>query len=445
MLFLALLPCTAAMLRMGPSPTSESVQQLASFERVTVEHLDGKRRIEFAVNVQQPAVQGSRPPLLLIPPVGVGIDRAFYNRLQSEWSALGAPAAMHAIDLLGTGSATPKPRRFYSPDVWAGQIDAYIRDHLKEPCVLVVQGGLLPTALEVWRRSGSRVIAGISLLSPPPVLFFADDDVAVPPTEVAIPPTESAVKVSARKGTLRRLRLNHLWRRRRAELPGSLPPEEREAPPQAARRRASRRVQRIAWAVACSPVGNLFFRRLRGGQPTGARIREFTQRNLFARPEDVDAEWMANCVAGSRDARGRFATFAYLCGSIPAGGAWRDDRGTLFDSLTVPLQLLRGDYGGVENARARAEALLSRAPQPSRSCSAIICGSRACVPYERAQQTAHLLAKFIDVHFGDANAAAVCNAEEETEEGAAEGLDRCGVLLLDDNSALGDGTAASLQ
>lgn len=220
---------------------------------------------------------------------------------------------------------------------------------------------------------------------------------------------------------LRRRRFSRLWRRRRVELPGSLPPEEREAqPPPAARRRASRRVQRVAWAVACSPLGNLFFRRLRGGQPTGARIRDFTQRNLFARPEDVDEEWMANCIAGSRDARGRFATFAYLCGSIPAGGAWRDDRGAIFDSLTVPLQLLRGDYGGVENARARSEALLSRAPQPSRSCSAIICGSRACVAYERALQTAHLLAKFVEVHFGDADTAAVSTADEDVEESAAE-------------------------
>eukprot|EP00966_Prymnesium_polylepis_P100278 2322786-Prymnesium_polylepis.2 len=110
---------------------------------------------------------------------------------------------------------------------------------------------------------------------------------------------------------------------------------------------------------------------------------------------------MANCITGSRDARNRFATFAYLCGSIPAGGAWRDDRGALFDSLTVPLQLLRGDYGGLENAVERAEQILVRAPRPSRSCSAVIPGSRACVPYERAPATARMLAKFVERHFGE--------------------------------------------
>ena len=53
----------------------------------------------------------------------------------------------------------------------------------------------------------------------------------------------------------------------------------------------------------------------------------------------ADDEWVAQCVAGSRDARNRFATFSYLCGSIPPGGAWRDDRLDLFDALDVPLQV----------------------------------------------------------------------------------------------------------
>ena len=41
------------------------------------------------------------PPLLLIPPVGVGIDRQFYARLQDVWDG----GDTHAPDLLGTGDA----------------------------------------------------------------------------------------------------------------------------------------------------------------------------------------------------------------------------------------------------------------------------------------------------------------------------------------------------
>eukprot|EP00966_Prymnesium_polylepis_P066915 1553191-Prymnesium_polylepis.1 len=129
---------------LGLSPTSPGVRP-TPYTKQTVRF----GREQYTVNVQ-PRRSGSaaRPPLILIPPVGVGIDKSFYNRLHSEWDLLGAPAAMHAPDLLGTGSATPKPRRFYSPDEWASQINDYIAEQLREPCILVVQGGLLPTALE---------------------------------------------------------------------------------------------------------------------------------------------------------------------------------------------------------------------------------------------------------------------------------------------------------
>ena len=148
-------------------PVVASVSAPSTRPFSTVEVAFGKEM--YGVSVQPAAAVTSSgpqpPPLLLIPPVGVGIDRKFYDRLQVQWAALGAPAAMHSIDLLGTGSATPKPARFYSPEVWADQLDAYIREELKEPCVLVVQGGLLPSALEVWRRSGSKAIAGTSVHS----------------------------------------------------------------------------------------------------------------------------------------------------------------------------------------------------------------------------------------------------------------------------------------
>ena len=243
----------------------------------------------------------------------------------------------------------------------------------------------MPCALELWRRSPGA-IAAVSLLSPPPPQFFCgegegDNRIRTAVPEAALPPDKRASFVP--QPALQ------------PEAP-SPPGLARNSPP----RFALRRTQRLAWAFACTPLGNYAYRRLRGGKPRGKRIREFSQRNLFADPADVDAEWIAQCVVGSRDSRGRFATFSYLCGSIPACGAWRDDRGELFDSLNVPVQLLRGDYGGLENAVARANRLLARAPMPSRSCSAIVRGARQCVPYERAPATAKLLAKFVQCHFG---------------------------------------------
>ena len=72
-----------------------------------------------------------------------------------------------------TATSDSTSRQFYTPTVWAEQLDAYIADELDGPCILVVQGGLLPAVLELWRLGGAERIAGVSLLSPPPVGFFA--------------------------------------------------------------------------------------------------------------------------------------------------------------------------------------------------------------------------------------------------------------------------------
>ena len=63
-------------------------------------------RERYLSNVQPAAAPAGLPPLVLVPAVGVGIDRAFFDRLQHEWAVLGAPAALHAPDLLGAISPT---------------------------------------------------------------------------------------------------------------------------------------------------------------------------------------------------------------------------------------------------------------------------------------------------------------------------------------------------
>ena len=128
---------------------------------------------------KQPRGAADLPPLLLIPPVGVGIDRQFYARFQDAWDG----GDTHAPALLRTGDAKPKPRRFYKPEVWAGQLDAYVREVIGEPCVLVSQGGLLPVALEMWRLGGTDTVRGVACLSPPPLSFVASEGAAQCPDQ----------------------------------------------------------------------------------------------------------------------------------------------------------------------------------------------------------------------------------------------------------------------
>ena len=149
----------------------------------------------------------------------------------------------------------------------------------------------------------------------------------------------------------------------------------------------------MLWLAALSPFGNAFFRYLRfgKGQP---RIRSFSERNLFAQASNVDDEWMKMCYDGSRDSRSRFATLAYLVGTVP-GGAWRDDRSGLLDSLTVPTQVLRGDF--VPGAEERLSAFVDAVPQPS-SCK-LIPGGRAVLPFENSNAVAIELLRFCAANY----------------------------------------------
>ena len=165
--------------------------------------------------------------------------------------------------------------------------------------MLVVQGGLLPSALEVWRRSGAKAIAGISVLSPPSLSFFTTQEESEW-RQLNPPATAAPTRVRKRDVLRRALRLRRRDDAADAADAAAAAPSAPSAP-----RAPTRRIQRLVWAVACTPVGNLFFRRLRGGAPPGVRIREFTEQSLFANKADVDDEWLANCLAGAADSRGR--------------------------------------------------------------------------------------------------------------------------------------------
>ena len=330
-----------------PSRTAAAAMDLRS---ITVERPDG--RGSYGVDILRNDASASYyPPVVMVPPIGVGIDRKFYTKLLDEWERLGLPVELHALDLLGCGSSRPLPRKFYTPEVWAEQVLEYVQTQVGRPVVLMVQGGMAPVALETWRMGGGRpTCAGVIFMSPPPFQFFARSAVAV---------AEDAADG-----------------------------DEQLAPP-------SRRRQRLFWALAQSSVGGFAFRYLRGKR--GERIRGFSEANLFARRAAVDERWVEQCVAAARPTRTRHATFSYLCGTIPDGGVWRDDRSRLLDSLDVPCQVIRGD--SVPDAAERLRAASGLLAMPS--CCAVVAGARAVLPYEAPRATAELVARFMSTNFED--------------------------------------------
>ena len=231
------------------------------------------------------------PPLVLLPPIGVGIDRTFCSRFLDSWAALAPGPELHAIDVVGVGDSSPKPKMKRpfggwvepprTPTEWAEQTLAYVKEEVGAPCVIVGQSNLCAVALEAARLDPQSVLS-IVLIGPPAVEALSIDK-----------PPEKIAKV---------------------------------------------------WQLVGTPVGAALFRFAR----RRAFLASFSKKNLFADPSKVDDAYLDTCVAGAADASSRHAVFSFVAGT------WRQDYTPLLSTLTLPTLIISGrDVGageGVGNA-----------------------------------------------------------------------------------------------
>ena len=90
-------------------------------------------------------------------------------------------------------------------------------------------------------------------------------------------------------------------------------------------------------------IGNLFYRYARRRQFLDA----FSRKNLFARSEAVDEEWLEMLGEGSRSMETRWAVYSFLA------GFWRRDWEPLLTGLDIPVQVLFGENAtGIGASRA---------------------------------------------------------------------------------------------
>lgn len=104
-------------------------------------------------------------PLLLIHPVGVGLSRRFWHRFCQAWCQSQADAVLYNPDLLGCGESD-MPALPYKPQDWSQQLAHLLETVIQQPVVVVVQGALLPVALELVQQVPTQ-IAGLVLSGPP--------------------------------------------------------------------------------------------------------------------------------------------------------------------------------------------------------------------------------------------------------------------------------------
>ncbi|NEQ53784.1 MAG: alpha/beta hydrolase [Leptolyngbya sp. SIO3F4] len=102
-------------------------------------------------------------PLLLIHPIGVGLAGQFWQPFVEHYQE----RSLYVPDLLGCGKSD-LPRRSYSPRDWAEQLHGLITDVIQQPVLIIVQGALLPVALELMADATmTQHIVGAVLSGPP--------------------------------------------------------------------------------------------------------------------------------------------------------------------------------------------------------------------------------------------------------------------------------------
>ncbi|MEH1767072.1 MAG: alpha/beta hydrolase [Nostoc sp.] len=119
-----------------------------------------------AYEVHQPINTTSEGvPLLLIHPIGVGLSRQFWQRFCREWYNKGQRNSIYNPDLLGCGESD-MPHLAYTPSDWAEQLQYFLQEVVQKPVIVVVQGALLPVAIQLVQKE-SNLIAGLVLSGPP--------------------------------------------------------------------------------------------------------------------------------------------------------------------------------------------------------------------------------------------------------------------------------------
>lgn len=106
--------------------------------------------------------------LLLIHPIGVGLSSEYWIPFVQQWQASSEVAnPIYNLDLLGCGQSD-MPQQALVPQDWAEQVAYFIEKIATKPVVLVVQGALLPVAVELMTTTvAAKKVAGMVLSGPP--------------------------------------------------------------------------------------------------------------------------------------------------------------------------------------------------------------------------------------------------------------------------------------
>ncbi|PZO57835.1 MAG: alpha/beta hydrolase [Phormidesmis priestleyi] len=285
----------------------------------------------------------SRPALLLIHPIGVGLSHEFwqpfvqqFGQQEAKSESVSCRHTLYNVDLLGCGDSD-MPNRAYRPEDWAEQLAYFIEQIASEPVVLVVQGALLPVAIRLMGLPAGNQVKGLVLSGPPAWRLMTT-------------PTPS-------------------WQ------------------------------QKLSWALFESPLGSAFYRYAR----RESFLRSFSERQLFERPEGVTDDWLAMLKAGAKDMNSRYAVFSFLAGfwrQDYAAAIARiqqpvlivmGDEASSIDRTTAKQAEAQAQANSTQTSQQRLQAYLDHFPRAQGVCIA----GRNVLPYESTAEFVEAVVPFI--------------------------------------------------
>ncbi|MFB2768184.1 alpha/beta fold hydrolase [Pelatocladus sp. BLCC-F211] len=87
------------------------------------------------------------------------------------------------------------------------------------------------------------------------------------------------------------------------------------------------------WNLLDSPFGNVFYRYARREK----FLRDFSTKQLFDSPEDVDSEWLNTLCLGAENTTSRYAVFSFLA------GFWLKDYSSAIAAINQPTLVVLGE------------------------------------------------------------------------------------------------------
>lgn len=145
---------------------------------------------------------------------------------------------------------------------------------------------------------------------------------------------------------------------------------------------------KLSWSLFDSPLGRGFYRYARRRQ----FLESFSNKQLFARSEDVDQQWLDMLQAGAEDTASRHAVYSFLA------GFWRKDYEQAIAHLNPPTLVVLGNEassisrsGKSETPEQRMNDYLNHLPHGE----GVQISGRNVPPYESTQAFVEAIAPFI--------------------------------------------------